>query len=187
MPGTTPLGITYPCGGDTIDPAAFQTYAETTQGAISVIQAQVDEALRPDMVWVRTISAGQNVVAGATTTIGYGLVMYDTAGMFNLATPTIVTIQSAGTYLANCFYTRNGLATTETSSRIAILVNGAEFGAMKIDGGTAAPFSAAEPYLASALLIGLSPGDQVTSTHLFTGSGNHNIRHALAVTKVSIP
>lgn len=188
MPGMTPLGIVYPCGTDTIDTGVFADNAESLQDALTATQELVDAALEPPMVWPRTASAGFNVVAGATSVVTYdsAALMYDTAAMFNPGSPTLITIPESGTYLANCMVTANGSATTETSHRAAILINGVEYAYHKQDAGTfAGGFSAPLPFFVSALLPGVAAGAQITTTHLFTGSGNMNIRHTLAVTKIS--
>lgn len=184
MPGMTSLGITYPCSGETIDPAVFQTYAETTQDAIDATQALVTLAFEPPTVLVGTASPFQVVAAGATTTIAYQNVTYDTAGMYNAGTPTLITVQSNGTYLANLWYSRISPATTETSTRAAILVNGAEVAYAKSDDGTGT-FSAATNFMVSAVIPSLIIGDQITTTFLFTGTGNMTVRHNVSVTKIS--
>lgn len=185
MPATTPLGIVYPCSGDTIDPGTFQDNAESIQDAISAVQTQVDQALRPPALQVRTEGAGQVVAAGVTTVMAYQLIAYDTAAMFNTATPTLITITSPGTYFVACWYGRVGLATTETSARIAILVNGVERAAQKYDMGTSVTFSVPSTFSASVVLPSLIAGDVITTNHLFTGTGNHGVRHAVFVTKMS--
>lgn len=184
MPATTPLGIIYPCSGDTIDPDIFEDNATSIQDAIDTVQAQVNVALRPPAVQVRTQQAGQNVVAGASTVIAYQLVAYDTAAMFSSGTPTLITITVPGTYFVGCYYTREGLATTESSTRLSILVNTVEQAAAKYDMGTGT-FSVVQPFSVSALLPSLIAGDQITTAHLFTGTGNHNVRHLVTVTRLS--
>ncbi len=185
MPATTPLGIVYPCAGDSIDPGIFQDNADSIQDAIDVVQAQVDAALGPPAVQVRTGPAGQNIAAGATTVIAYQLIGYDTSAMFNPATPTLITITRPGTYFVGCYYTKDTVATTETSARVSILLNASERAAKKHDGGGASTFSANDPFFVSAILPSLIIGDQVTTANLFTGTGSHNVRHAVTVTKMS--
>lgn len=184
MPATTPLGIVYPCSGDTIDCSVFEDNANSIQDALDTVQNLVDQALGPPAVWVRTDTAGQTINAGVTAVMAYGVIMYDTASMFNIGTPTIITIPEDGTYLAHVLPTRQSLATSESSHRAAILVNGAERAFQKNDLGTGT-FSGTPQFLVSALLPALVAGDQVTSTHLFTGVGSQQMRHALAVTKVA--
>ena len=186
MPGSTPLGIIYPCGYDTIDPAALATYAETTQQALDAAQAVVDEALNPPAVYTATDFTGFSIAAGVTTAIPYAAARtpYDATAMFNSATPTLLTITVGGTYLVNLVWTRTSAPGGQTSSRVAILLNGSERAAMKQDMGTAA-FIQGTQWYCSALLPGLVPGDQITTTHLFTGAGNMGVRHAVDVTRIS--
>lgn len=186
MPGSTPLGIVYPCGYEAIDPAALAEYAQTTQDALNTAQAVVDEALDPPAIYTATDFAGFSIAVGVTTAIPYAAVRtpYDPTVMFNAGTPTILTVTVGGTYLVNLVWTRTSAPTTQTSSRVAILLNGAERAAMKQDMGTASFIQGVQWYC-SALLPGLVPGDQVSTTHLFTGSGNMGVRHAIDVTRIS--
>lgn len=183
MPASTPLGITYPCSGETINPAVFQTYAETTQDAIDATQVLVGLALAPPTVLVDTIP-GQSIAAGATTTIAYNLEAYDTAGMWVVGSPTLLTVQSAGTYLVNLWFQRLVQPTTHLSSRAAILLNGTEYSYFKSDDGTGS-FTASTPFMVSTILPSLIVGDQITTTHLFTGTGNMTVRHVVSATKIS--
>lgn len=184
MPGTTSLGIIYPCGGDTIDPGVFQDYAESTQDALDATQALIDEAFGPPTVLVATDTPGQVIAAGVTATVAYQNLTYDTAAMWNAGTPTLITVQSPGTYLVNLWSTRTVQPTTQTSARAAILVGGVERVAHKSDDGTAS-FSASPAFMVSSIFTGLLVGDQITSTFLFTGTGNITIRHSISVTKIS--
>lgn len=184
MPGTTPLGITYPCGGDTIDCTAMQTNAESIQDALDATQALADDALAPASVWVTRDTPLQSIAAGVTTTISYLAFMYDTDTMFNLATPTIITINTPGTYLAQLFWRLGSSPTTFTSGRGAILVNGVEFAYMKVDAGTSGANSG-PPFYVSALLTGLTAGTQITTTTLFTGTGNMGQFADFSVMRVS--
>lgn len=185
MPATTPTGITYPCSGDTIDPDVFATYATTTQDALNSVQAQVDQALRPPAVSVRTDSPGQTIAAGVTTTMAYQMIMYDTAAMFSASAPTVITVPEDGTYLAHAWFSRSSPPTTELAYRVAILVGGVERAFQKLDGGGSGSFTAVQPFFVSALLPSLTAGNQITSTSLLVGTGSAVVRTALMVTKVS--
>jgi hypothetical protein len=184
MPGMTSLGITYPCGGDTLDSAAFQTYADTTQDALDATQSLIDSAFSPPTVLVATSPPGQVIAAGVTATMAYQDVTYNAFAMYNAGSPTLITIQSAGTYLVNLWSSRTVQPTTHTSSRAAILLGGVEQAYHKSDDGTAS-FSAAPQFMVSAVLPGLSVGNQITTTFLFTGTGNITVRHSVSVTKIS--
>lgn len=185
MPGTTSTGITYPCGGDTMTCAALQTYADTLQAAITNTQALVTSALNPPRVYVlRPVGSPQIVAVGVTTPFTYTSVYYDTATMFNIGAPTILTITSAGTYLVNMTGTVISFPTTLTSLRLAILVNGVEVAFGKSDAGTSTA-SANTPFNVSAMPISMVPGDQISTSILFTGSGNMSASAQLAATRIS--
>jgi hypothetical protein len=186
VPDTTPLGITYPCATDTIGLSVLQEYAESTQDALDAAQAVVDEALDPPAIYTATDFTGFSIAAGVTTAIPYATARtaYDPTVMFNSASPTILTVTVGGTYLVNLVWTRTSIPAGQTSSRIAILVNGVERAYMKQDMGTAA-FIQGTQWYCSALLPSLVPGDQISTTHLFTGAGNMGVRHAIDVTRIS--
>lgn len=184
MPGVTSTGITYPCSGETIDPTVFASNAETTQDAIDATQALIDLAFHPPTVLVGTASPFQVVAAGATAVMAYQNVTYNVGGMYNAGSPTLITVQSPGTYLAHVWSSRIVPPTTATSARVAILVNGAEQAYAKSDDGTGS-FSSSANFMVSTILPSLAIGDQITTTFLFTGTGNANIRHNVSVTKIS--
>jgi len=187
MPGMTPLGIVYPCGGDTIDTDVFIDYASSVQNAISNTQALADQSSRPPAASVRTDLAGQTIAAGVTSIITYAaaFTMYDTMAMFTDTTPTLITIQSPGSYLVNVWSTRESFPTDLFSHRVAIRLNAVEQAFHKQDGGGGGIDNASQPFFVSALLSGLIIGDLITTTHLFTGVGTMEVRHAVSVTKVS--
>jgi len=182
---TTPLGIVYPCSGATIDCDDLAAYAQSTQDAISNTQALITSVLRPPAVWVRRPFGGGQVIApGVTTVMSYTEEMYDTAGMFSLGSPTLLVVRQAGTYLVNCQTQRTSSPATLTSSRAAILLNGVEQAYQKADGGTSA-FNTNDPQYVSAMLASLVVGDQITTTCLFTGTGNMGMAHIVSATRIS--
>lgn len=165
--------------------ASLQTYAETVQDALDATQALIDDRLNPPAVWVRrSFSAGQAISAGVTLVLSYAEVMYDTDTMFNLVAPTLITIFSPGTYLVNLESNIGAVPATLTSYRIAILVNGAEVAYYKSDAGTGTN-SASQPIFVSAMPISLVPGDNITTTALFTGTGAGTNSHYLSVMRIS--
>lgn len=182
---TTPLGITYPCSGSQIDCDALSDYANSAQVAITGTQRLVAQALRPPAVWVRRpFGSGQVIAAGVSTVMSYTEEMYDTADMFTLAAPTLITISQPGTYLVNCQTQRTSSPATLTSSRASILLNGVEQAYQKSDGGTSA-FNANDPQYVSTILTSLVVGDQVTTACLFTGTGNMGMAHIVSCTRIS--
>lgn len=186
MPGSTPVyGIAYPCSGDTINPTLFQDYAESVQDALTEVSNLADQLLNPPAVLVRQIGGGQSIAAGVTTVATYTVITYDTAAMFNLATPTTVTITQPGTYVANYRLRLFAFPTTLNSFRGAILVNGVEVAYNKSDESTGA-FNVDTPMWISAMLPSLVAGDTITTNALFVGTGNMQIEPYLAVTRFSI-
>lgn len=185
MPAT-PLGIVYPCSGETIECDPLTEYATSTQAAITATQRLVNAALRPPAVWVRRVfGAGQTVAPGVATVMTYLEEMYDTASMFDPAVSTSnIVITQPGTYLVNCNTRRTVSPTTLTSLRTAILLNGTEFAFQKSDGGTSA-FNANDPQYVSAMMPSLIAGDIITTTCFFTGTGNMGMAHVVSCTRIS--
>jgi hypothetical protein len=186
MPGTTPeMGIVYPCEGENIDPGVFATYADTTQAAISEVEALEASLLRPPAVFVRRASAFQSIAAGASTSASFEGEGYDTDNMFTLVSPAQITVQSAGTYVASYNFQLGSQPTTLTSTRLSIQVNGVEFAYEKSDEGTGA-FNSDDGMWISALLPSLLVGDVITFVILFTGTGNLGTIGIATVTRMSI-
>lgn len=70
-------------------------------------------------------STAQNIASGAFTTISFDSILFDTDGMWNPATPTYLTIKTAGKYLlvGNFLFTPAAGGNTRFAS---VIVNGAE-------------------------------------------------------------
>lgn len=186
MPGSTPVyGITYPCSGDTIDPTVFADHAQSTQDALNQASLLEDQLLRPPAALVTQPSGAQTITAGVTTVVTYTTVTYDTAGMFNIASPTILTIGQPGTYLANFQLERETLPGSQTSFRAAILLNGVEVAYLKSDESTGA-FDPDTPMWVSALMPSLVAGNTVSTNALYTGTTTMTISALLSLTRVSI-
>jgi hypothetical protein len=186
MPGTTPeMGIVYPCSGETIGLDAITTYANTTQDAITEVQALQSALLRPPAAFVRRAAVPQSVGVGVSTAATFEAEGYDTDGLFNLAAPGQFTVRSAGTYMANYNFQLVAQPTTLTSMRVSIQVNGVEFAYEKSDEGTGA-FNSDDGIWISALLPSLVVGDVVTFVILFTGSGNLTTIGIATIVRMSI-
>jgi hypothetical protein len=183
MPATTPLGIQYPCSGEQIDCDALETYAETTQQAITDTQALVTQALNPAATWVRR-AAAQAIAVNVSTAVSFDQEMYDTSGMFTLGAPTVLTVVTPGTYLVNFGGQVSSFPTTLTSLRFALALNGTEVAYAKSDAGTAS-IGANGPMYVSQLLPSLSAGNTISANVLFTGSGSLGIAAYMAATLVS--
>lgn len=180
----TSLGIVYPCGGETIDPGVFEEYADTTQDALAATDAIALQVTRPPAAQVARFFFSQSIAAGVSTAISWNTERYDTGGLFTLASPTVLTVQSAGTYMVSNWLTEVSNPTTGTSLRQAILVNGSERAFNKSDALTGSFGYSGEQWV-SALLINLVVGDQISVNVLFTGTGNMGIWASTAITKLS--
>lgn|SRR5574341_1494169 len=187
MPASTPLGIIYPCASDTLDPDAFQNYAETTQDAISATQVLADAALFPPAVQPRRSIDVQNFNAGITTALSWEFEAYDTdpASLLFVAPGSTVTIQQNGTYLVGIWTRVSQQPADMTSTRVAILVNGVEFSANKGDSGATLGTTNTESYTAT-LAPGLTAGNTITVNYLYTGAASPiGITSTLSVVRIN--
>lgn len=129
MPSSTAIyGITYPCSGDTIDPAALATFATTLDAALTQGQADLERVTsRPNAQMSAT--ASQAVVINTSTDLTYTTEVYDNDGIVNLGVSTsALIIQTAGAYLVwGSFRLPSGF-TTLTSVNVILTVNGIEQG-----------------------------------------------------------
>lgn len=127
MPASTPIyGITYPCGGDTIDPNALATFANTLDAALAQGIADLAEATNRPNVQV-SATAIQTVVINVATDLTFVTEVYDNDGMATLATNSDrLTIRTAGAYFVwAMFRLASGFATL-TSGAAILTVNGIE-------------------------------------------------------------
>jgi hypothetical protein len=172
MPASTPLGLTYPCSGDTIDPAAFATYANTAQTAITATEALADQALYPPAAQARRVIS-QNFNAGVTTALSWDIEAYDTdpASLIFVAGGSVMTVQQTGTYLIGVWTRTSQQPADMTSTRVAIVVNGVEFSANKGDSGATLGTTNTEAYTAT-LAPNLAPGTTIGVNYLYTGAAS---------------
>jgi len=130
MPGqTTNFGIEYPCPGDTITAAAFQTWTEGIEDALEQVNdAAVAAANRPRAM-LRTATTGFAVAAGAATQISFDEVVYDSGfgGLSGVAPYTAFDIAGTGfidgLYMFMAQFTPVNTATTVTSFEAEILAS----------------------------------------------------------------
>lgn len=186
MPASTPnFGIVYPCGGDTIDPAVFRTYADTTQTALNTVQTLINTVPFPPAVMVRRAAADQVIGFGAATVMSFDTEAYDRGGMWSPGLPTLIVLPANGTYMATFqAYVVVEPATTFTSFRVAINVNGVEVAAQESDAGSTG--KPAYPLVTSLLIPATTIGTPVTATVLITGSGGApSVQGLMTVTQVA--
>lgn len=165
MPSETPIyGITYPCGGDTIDPAALATFANSLDAALTQGQAELEAVTsRPNAQMSATTS--QLVVINTSTDLTFETEVYDNDGIVNLGTSTsALIIQTAGAYFIwGSFTLASGYATL-TSVNTILTVNGIEQGRKIISDNDDVEFGLSIP-------MSLEVGDLVRMQARWTGTG----------------
>jgi hypothetical protein len=168
MPATTPVyGITYPCGGDTIDPGVLATFANSIDAALAQGAAELAQVTgRPNAQVIRFLPA-QAVVLNTVTTMTYVDETYDNDGMADLAVNNDrLTVQTSGAYFIRG-RVNAGSATTMTSVAVILTVNGAERGRSKTRPLTTEDFGEVE----LSMPMNLVAGDIIRMQTLWTGSG----------------
>lgn len=173
MPASTPLGIIYPCAGDTISAAAFQTYAETVQDAIENVQENYTETAQfPDALQARRV-VQQTFNAGVSTGLGWDTVAYNPfPASINYTVPSgTVTLQRAGSYLIGAHLRIGSQPANMTSMRIAILLNGVEASYFKADSGATSGTVNIE-VATNVLAAAITTPTTVTVNALYTGAAS---------------
>lgn len=170
MPGVTPVyGITYPCSGETIDPAALQTFASTLDAALLRGAGELSAAANRPNAQVRYAigSASQTVAFNVVTNVTYAAELYDNDNMADLAVNNDrLTIRTGGVYAISSTFSLSNV-TTLTGLTLIITVNGVEIGRWKtrvVVGGTFGECTLALP-------VDVQPGDIVRTQILWTGTG----------------
>jgi hypothetical protein len=168
MPTTTTFAIPYPCETDLITSASMAAYANGVEAALVTTDAAGTKArLRPAAV---AKSSLQSYVAGTPLVMSYSLVAANIDNMFSLAAPTVFTVNTAGSYLVTAIAIAN-IATTNTSFRCEILLNGAVVSTGKSGPGIAAA-QPPNPMFAQVFLPQLLVGNTLSSRITVTGVGN---------------
>lgn len=142
MPGFTPVfGIQFPCAGETIDPAVFQTFADDVETALATVDAVADSALTRPNAAIR--DSGTSIAFGAMANLSFdstdfvhgmtvggtgftiprnGLYMIDVdAGSVTI--PTTVTSWAAEIQIDGVTKYRRKLSETVTTPPVPLRVN----------------------------------------------------------------
>ena len=168
MPASTPVyGITYPCGGDTIDSSVFATFAESMDAALVQGAAEMAQVANKPNAQAVALGFPQLVTLNTVTTMTYNTEVYDNDNMIDLAVNNDrLTIQTSGAYLVWAMFA-TGSATTMTSMTVILTVNGTERGRYKDRPRSGVNFGQVE----FTMPINLVAGDIVRAQALWTGSG----------------
>lgn len=168
------------CETDPISLSEMAAFALQTEAGLSSVSSVIPGLLKRD--YVQLSSFAPSFTAGATGTFSYGLASttQNPNGMFNIATPTLVTLQSPGSYVATLWGSVPSVGGL-TSWRMAILLSGVEVGWNKlIDfSGIGATFGV------EATIVGASAGQTITTTGLATGAGSGTTFVTFVVCKIS--
>lgn len=168
MPASTAVyGITYPCGGDTIDTDVFATFASSLDAALAEGSADLAEATDRPNAQAEAVFTGQSVTVNVTTTLTYVNEVYDNDSMADIAVNNDrLTVQTTGAYLV---WGRYSLSNWTTLSSLAIIltVNGVERGRHK---SRVAAFSA-DAQVNLTMPMDLVAGDFIQAQALWTGTG----------------
>lgn len=168
--------------GEAIELADFQNYATAVDNAISSVSAAAQKArVRPAATVYYLNSTAYT--AGVAVIPSFSQVIIDTDNMFSLASPTILTVNTAGTYVVS-FLSSTNMVSTNTSHKAEILLNGATAATMK--GGTGiAGANPPNPLTVYALLPKLVAGNTISVRVTITGVGNDFTFPVLSATLLS--
>lgn len=164
------FGITVPCATEPITLAALQEFSYDQEAAIAAVDVVAAKAQRRPAIALSFGAAGTPYTAGVAVLQNWGTVGYDNDGMFSLATPTIFTIKTAGSWLITA-QPRANMAGTNTSLQGEILINGVLATKHKEASGVAGvqPFNGPSVVAFAPNMI---VGDTVSLRITVTGVGN---------------
>jgi len=170
MPDATPnFGIRYPCAGETIDAAVFETFATDVEAAIALVDAEMTRALHRPAVRLQRGLASQSITVATTTDATYDTESFDNDSMGNLGVNNDrATIQTAGVYLAKFWVSQMSAFTTITSTSVLISQNGLTRWQKK---GPQGATVTAIPWLAILGVLECAVGDIIRGRILWTGTG----------------
>lgn len=164
------FGITVPCVTEGITVPALQEFSNDQEAAIATVDVQATKARVRPAVALSSFGTTTNYTAGVAVLQQFGTVGFDNDNMFSIATPTIFTIRTAGTWLITA-QPRANMAGTNTSFKGEILVNGV----LNTQGKDASGIAGVQPpngWSVVALVPNMIVGDQVSLRITVTGVGN---------------
>lgn len=174
--------ITVPCATEAITPLSFFTFATGVESMLSGVRSLATKALLRPAAVVRN-DAGTAYTAGVAVVPSFQLELMDTDSMFTLASPTILTVNTAGTYLLSLKSSTN-MASTNTAHKAEILVNGTTVSTAKSGSGITGN-QAAGPLPQSILVPSMIVGDQISCRITISGVGNDSTFPLMSAVLVS--
>lgn len=162
--------ITVPCATELITLAALQEFSTDQEAALAAVDTYATKAQRRPAVALS--GAATPYTAGVAVLQNFSAVGYDNDNMFNLATPTVFTIRTAGSWLITAA-PRANMAGTNTSLKGEILINGA----LATQGKDGSPLAGSSPPNGGTV-VAFAPnmlvGDTVSLRITVTGVGNNS-------------
>lgn len=182
MPYSSPnFGITAPCLGELITATALQSHVLTTEAALVTVNATATKArVRPTV----TVTGSSAYTAGVAVIPPFTAEIADTDSMFDLATPTVLTVRTNGSYWIT-FRCSSNLASTNTSHKGEILVNGSPIASMKQGMGVVGTNGPANPLGIHAFAPLLVVGNTISVRVTVTGVGNANTFPQVSATLIT--
>lgn len=171
MPDSTgTFAITVPCATEPITVAALQEFSYDQETAIAAVDVFATKAQFRPAVALSAVGINTPYTAGVAVLQNFGTVGYDNNAMFSLATPTIFTIRTAGSWLITA-QPRANMAGTNTSLKGEILINGV----LATQHKEASGIAGVSPYNGPSV-VAFAPnmivGDTVSLRITVTGVGN---------------
>lgn len=161
------FAITVPCESELVTLAALQEYSYDLEAAIAAVDVAGEKARKRPAAAVRGVTA---YTAGVAVLQSFSTVASNNDNMFNPATPTVLTVQTAGSYLitANC---STNMISTNTSHKGEILINGVLATQTKSGAGLTAN-QPPNPLTVAAFAPNLVVGNTISLRITVTGVGN---------------
>lgn len=174
--------IPVPCLSDVVTTSVWSSFALAVEGDLAAVGTVATRALlRPAAVVQNT--TGTAYTAGVAVIPSFQSEILDTDNMFTLAAPTVLTVNTAGTYLITLESSTN-LASANTSHKAEILINGASVAQSK--GGSAITGNQPPNPLDVAVLAPLLVvGNTISCRITVTGVGNASTFPLLSATLIS--
>lgn len=167
MPGFTPnYAIEYPCAGEVISPAVFQTFADDVEAALASVDTVSASVLARPRAAIR--DSGTSIAFGAMTALSFDSTDFDN-GM--TAAAAGFTIPSTGMYMIDLEVGSNTVPTTVTSWACSILLAGVVVYKRKISQTTSVPPAPFNDELNASGLVAALAGNAVTFQFGWTGTG----------------
>lgn len=174
--------ITVPCLLDGITVSSFTTFANDVDAVLTATEVVGTRARVRPSATVRN-SSGTAYTAGVAVVPSFNLEIFDNDNMFTLAAPTVLTVNTGGTYLITLESSAN-MAAANTSHKAEILINGVSVAQSK--GGSAITGNQPPNPLDVAILAPLLVATNTISCRItVTGVGNDSVFPLLSASLIS--